>query len=431
MNEALARPAVKARGVSKTSAKASYCLSDKDLSGLAYTEKKNPVCKTAAPMRIYNEEDVKAVAITKHGSLDGLAAVADKRAAARFKRAQNTGSGERPSKRVAYDTGAQSSTLLSSRTRVLRQLDIEATACTHVVYWMQTAVRAHDNPALTAAAKRAQELSVPLIVVALCMPHRWATARRWMFLLQGLRDVGRELESTPHRMVVFMDRTHAFPQRLAPSPQDWQAPSCGDGLKLLSSLCATAALLVTEDMPVHPHQTDLGELIRLLPSSACEVQAVDTACIVPMRVTSRAYERAYEFRQATGAARTAALNNLRDFQKAMVVPFSKAAEQEGPLPISVAVSEALQALNTVPSIHNASDNDILSLVAQCPGCDHSISPSTAFTGGFVAGNKRWVEFASSGQGLRLYASNRNNILKPSSVSRMSAYHHFGMGCLAE
>ena len=64
----------------------------------------------------------------------------------------------------------------------------------HVLYWMRTALRGHENPALDVAAAAAAKLGLPLVVAAFVLrSHTHPTARRCQFWLQGLRDTQLEL----------------------------------------------------------------------------------------------------------------------------------------------------------------------------------------------------------------------------------------------
>lgn len=64
----------------------------------------------------------------------------------------------------------------------------------YVLYWMKTAVRGHENPALDVAAAAAAALGLPLLAASfLLASHPFASARRWRFLLEGLRDAQAEL----------------------------------------------------------------------------------------------------------------------------------------------------------------------------------------------------------------------------------------------
>lgn len=64
----------------------------------------------------------------------------------------------------------------------------------YVLYWMKTAVRGHENPALDAAAAAARQMGLPLLVASfLLASHPYASARRYKFVLEGLRDAQAEL----------------------------------------------------------------------------------------------------------------------------------------------------------------------------------------------------------------------------------------------
>lgn len=54
--------------------------------------------------------------------------------------------------------------------------------------------------------------------------------------------------------------------------------------------------MITEEYPVAPYR-DWTERLQAL--SPAPVWAVDAACVVPMRLTGQAYERAFEYRRAT------------------------------------------------------------------------------------------------------------------------------------
>ena len=77
------------------------------------------------------------------------------------------------------------------------QADFEPAApsgARHVLYWMRTAVRGHENPALDVARAVAAQQGVALVVAAVLLrSHTHPTARRYQFWLQGLRDTQVEL----------------------------------------------------------------------------------------------------------------------------------------------------------------------------------------------------------------------------------------------
>jgi len=75
-----------------------------------------------------------------------------------------------------------------------------------VVYWMQRAQRARDNPALEAAAAAANALGKPVVVYfALVADAAGANLRHYRFMVEGLRDVADELA---RRRIAFVLRKY-------------------------------------------------------------------------------------------------------------------------------------------------------------------------------------------------------------------------------
>ncbi|MFO7814855.1 MAG: deoxyribodipyrimidine photo-lyase [Halanaerobiales bacterium] len=65
----------------------------------------------------------------------------------------------------------------------------------YIIYWMQSAQRVKENPALDYAANKANDLEVPLIVFFnLSDQFPEANYRHYYFMLEGLKDVKSELE---------------------------------------------------------------------------------------------------------------------------------------------------------------------------------------------------------------------------------------------
>src|SRR5581483_7500089 len=59
-----------------------------------------------------------------------------------------------------------------------------------VVYWMQRAMRIHENPALDVAIGVANHLGLPVVIFFSVIPnYPNANLRHYHFLQQGLRDV--------------------------------------------------------------------------------------------------------------------------------------------------------------------------------------------------------------------------------------------------
>jgi hypothetical protein len=70
-----------------------------------------------------------------------------------------------------------------------------------------------------------------------------------------------------------------------------------DSWQALRRLAARSELMVIEDMPAPPDTTWAQQLADELPN-AVALWCVDTACIVPMSLVTKRYERAFGYRCA-------------------------------------------------------------------------------------------------------------------------------------
>jgi len=253
-----------------------------------------------------------------------------------------------------------------------------------VVYWMRTAVRAQENPALDVALSLGAALDRPVFVYhALSERYPYASDRHHTFILEGARDVAAALAERGIGHAFHLERPgHRGPH--------------------LAILARRAAAVVTEDMPVQPLSRWAGTLARRVRGTP--VRAVDTACILPMRLVPKAPERAFRFRKATERPRAERLERPWDD----VAP-SGGAFLPDDLPFTPVDLES---------------SDIPGLVASCE-IDHGVGPVAHTRGGSTAGYARWRRFVEAG-GLRRYGKVRNDALRPAGVSRMSAYLHYGM-----
>jgi hypothetical protein len=249
-----------------------------------------------------------------------------------------------------------------------------------VLVWMRTALRAHHNPALDVALAVADAIDRPVFVYqGLSERYPYASDRHHSFILEGARDVHRDLAARGIASALHVERPgHTGPH--------------------LRTLAERAALVVTEDLPVPPLTAWTA---RLRDQVSTAVWAVDTACILPMRL-SRRPDRAFRFRKATARAREERLDAgwedrpVRHEARRPALPFE---------PV------------------NIEDINIPELVTQCR-IDHGVGPVPHTPGGTVAGQARWAAFRDGG-GLRAYARVRNAAHRDG-VSRMSAYLHYGM-----
>ncbi len=251
-----------------------------------------------------------------------------------------------------------------------------------VLYWMRTAVRGHENPALDAALALGRIHEVPVFVYhALSERYPYASDRHHTFILQGARDVQAEMAARGIGYAFHLERPgHRGPH--------------------LKTLGERALAVVTEDMPVAPLRAWSAALAEAVDAP---VLAVDTACLVPMRTVARtATDRAYTFRKATADAREAALR--LDWE-----------EQPDPDTLFVPADLPFEPVD----LQEAS---VPELVGACE-IDHLVGPVPHTAGGSRAGYDRWAEFRD-GSGLAYYHKRRNDAARDG-VSRLSPYLHYG------
>lgn len=270
---------------------------------------------------------------------------------------------------------------LRERIRRLNRLPVQEERG-FVLYWMHHAVRGHENPALDAAIFAANLLRKPVLVYqGLGGRHPYNSDRHYTFIMEGCREVQRELTYRNISYCFHLDRDPA-----TPTP--------------LMKIAAQSALTLTEDFPAPPINAWAERAAATLPTA---FWAVDTACIMPMQLLKTSYTRAFLFRKHTWA----------EFEARIARRYE---EQE-------------TAIDRHHSVLDAECLDLQSaeLAELCGRCriDHTIAPVPHTQGGSTAGYARWEQFKR--HGLPDYADTRNDaaIAFPKGVSRMSAYLHHG------
>lgn len=253
----------------------------------------------------------------------------------------------------------------------------------YILYWMHHALRAHENPALDVALEAGSQMHLPVLVYqGLSGAHPYNSDRHHTFILEGSRDVARDLLARDIRHVFYLaqDPTSTSPLR---------------------SFMRRARLVVTEDFPVPPFTDWTQKLCQDLNKA---LWAVDTHCVIPMQSHGRAYDRAFQLRQRCQADYERRL--LREWPETTV----EALSFQGDLGFSPLDLEQM---------------DIADCCARCD-IDHSVGPVPHTRGGSRAGYERWESF--KWQGLAVYARLRNdpNVRWPQAVSRLSPYLHYGM-----
>ena len=129
---------------------------------------------------------------------------------------------------------------LAERTRVER--DGDESSGSFVLYWMRTAVRRDENPALDVAILVAEKLQLPLLVYhAISQHYQYASDRHHTFMLQGARDVQAQ----------FAESGISYAFHLATGD---------DSPSHLVTLSEQTAVVITEEMPVDPPRRFLDAL---------------------------------------------------------------------------------------------------------------------------------------------------------------------------
>ena len=253
-----------------------------------------------------------------------------------------------------------------------------------VLYWMRSALRGHENPALDVALELGAQLDRPVLVYqGLSERHPFACARHHTFILQGAPDVAAELHARGVAHALHVERPgHRGPH--------------------LRTLASRACMVVTEETPVEPLRAWTRALAEQVDAP---VLRCDTSCVLPMPCVERPYDRAFAFRRATEKGRDARLRE----------PWTDA-----PTARPSSLDELADALPFEPV--DPDGWDLPALVARCD-IDHSVGPVAHTRGGSAAGYARWDAFRRDG--LARYARDRNDPLR-GGVSRLSPYLHHGM-----
>jgi len=243
----------------------------------------------------------------------------------------------------------------------------------YVLYWMQASQRTLFNHALEFAISLANELKKPpLVCFGLMDDYPEANERHYHFMLQGLRDVARNLAKRKIRFVVM----HGPPADVA----------LHYGRRAVAIVCDRGYLR---------HQKSWRD--KVADEAKCAVYEVETDVVCPVESVSDKHEY---------AARTIRPKIHRVWEKFLVAPQT------------VKVQQSSLALSISGDLDVSDPDKLLSKLK----LDRSVAKVTTFPGGEDAGQKRLSEFIS----LRLnhYHEGRN---EPADghVSFMSRFLHFG------
>jgi photolyase PhrII len=256
----------------------------------------------------------------------------------------------------------------------------------HVLYWMQSTLRAHDSHALTFAIEQANLLRLPVLVYHGLRPdYPWASDRLHTFILESAADLHDAFAEQGIQYALHLERDGG--ERETRARRGEPAP--------LVALARRAAVVVTDYFPtfVVPRQTR-----TLRRQVEAPVVAVDSATVVPVRYHEREYSSAHPFRARLDQV-------LPDFHHLSPTPEPRV-RREVDLPFAPTVPERAR---------------IRFLVATCD-IDHAVAPVSGLRGGTRAARRRLERFLE--EGLPRYVEERGDP-NADATSGLSPYLHFG------
>jgi deoxyribodipyrimidine photo-lyase len=240
-----------------------------------------------------------------------------------------------------------------------------------VVYWMQRAQRAVDNPALNAAINTGNCLGKPVVVFFQLLPHaHHANQRHYQFLVEGLGDIAAELRKKKVGLVVRRLPDHGL-------------------LRFCSEV--RPCLVISDENPLTEAERTKTKIAQKL---SVPFWTVDADVVVPSRL----------FNKEHYAART-----IRPKIQALLPQFLRKVENPT---AKVAWRAPSRLVSLTPSLTLLNDFPI----------DRGVAPSAYFHGGSGAALRALERFLR--YRLRGYATQRN---KPDldGTSQLSPYLHFG------
>jgi deoxyribodipyrimidine photo-lyase len=242
----------------------------------------------------------------------------------------------------------------------------------YILYWMQSSHRTEDNPALRYAIERADQAHLPLIVYfGLWQSYPEANLRHFRFMLEGLAEVARSLES---RGIRFVLRT--------------ESPDKG-----VCALAKNAAVVIVDRGYLRQQQSwyrSVAEQCR------CPLVQIEGNVVVPVEMASQKEE----YSAATFRPK---ITRLLD-------RFLHPAETGSPQRSSLSLD--------LPTLADESPEALLVPLT----IDRTVPASGLFAGGTAEANRRFAQFLKNR--LDGFAENRNDP-GGDGGSDMSPYLHFG------
>jgi len=266
----------------------------------------------------------------------------------------------------------------SPRVRALNDRPVRTRGARYVLYWAQMNRRVEANHALETAAAYANRLKLPLLVYeGLTCSYPYASDRFHTFLLEGVPETARRLARRGAGYVFHLRRRLADPDRA------------------LYSLAEHAALVVTDDYPTFITRRHNA---RVPAKIGIPYLAVDSSCVVPMRLFEKKEYGAYTLRPKLHRILAQHLHPVET------------------VPLRVEWTGSTSPLHT-----EVTESNLATLVAECE-IDHSVKPSISYRGGRLAAEAQLRHFLANK--LRCYAEDRNEPAAHA-TSNLSPWLHFG------
>lgn len=267
-----------------------------------------------------------------------------------------------------------------SRVRTLKQAEKEANPNGPVIYWMSRDQRSCDNWALIYAAEQANNMGSPLAVVFNLVEHFLeAKARQFGFMLRGLRVVDRKLKAL------------GIPFFLLQGKAEETLPDFADR-------CGASNIIV--DFSPLKIAREWREGVCKGVSSTVSVYEVDAHNIVPVWVASEKQE--YGARTIRGKIHKKLPEYLVDYPNLELPKAKWASAPPKAIDWDLIVEKFVRKGAEVPEIQWCE-----------PGEDAAMEVLLGEKGGFLTTR------------LKNYASDRNDPSKPSGLSGLSPYLHYG------
>jgi deoxyribodipyrimidine photo-lyase len=260
-----------------------------------------------------------------------------------------------------------------------------------VLYWMIAFRRTHWNFALDHALERAREFKKPLVILeALRCDYPWASDRLHRFVLDGMAEKSRELESAAVHYYPYVER------------------AVGEGKGLLAALALHACVVVTDDFPCFFLPQMVQSAAKQLP---VRLEKVDSNGLLPMRATDQVFPTAHSFRRFLQKSLPAHLPHLPKANPFEGIDLPR----QRSLPKEITKKWPPTSLKWLENPASLADLPI----------SHKISPFTgsdAYHGGEAAAQKIWMQFLS--KKIEKYGELRNQP-EEEGTSGLSPYLHFG------